>query len=131
MWLGQHNSKPTRAHFLAAKHVLCYLSGTASLALRFGSPSALLRDTIAGYIQNVGCSDADWASDAVDRKSILGYSFFFEGSLVSWSATKQKFIALSSTEAEYYAMSYTFKEALWLCIFLGLLRFPVPCPFPT
>ena len=130
MWLGQHNSKPTRTHFLAAKHVLHYLSGTASLALRFGSPLALLPDTIAGYIQNVGCSDADWASDAVDRKSISGYSFFFEGSLVSWSATKQKSIALSSTEAEYYAMSYTFKEALWLRVFLGLLRFPVPCPFP-
>ena len=78
----------------------------------------------------MGCSDADWASNAVDHKSILGYSFFFQGSLVSWSAVKQKLIALSSTEAEYYAMAHAFKEALWLCTFLGLLRFPVPHPFP-
>ena len=28
MWLGQFGAKPTRAHFLAAKHVLRYLSGS-------------------------------------------------------------------------------------------------------
>jgi hypothetical protein len=78
----------------------------------------------------MGCSDADWASDATDRKSISGYSFYFQGSLVSWPAVKQKSIALSSTEAEYYAMAHAFKEALWLRTFLGLLRLPVPRPFP-
>jgi hypothetical protein len=56
-------------------------------------------------------------SDAVDQKSISGYCFFFENSLVSWSAVKQKSIALSSTEAKYYAMSHAFKEALWLVSF--------------
>lgn len=35
MWLGQFNSKPTRAHFLAAKHVLRYLAGSRDLALCF------------------------------------------------------------------------------------------------
>ena len=82
-------------------------------------------------MQNVGCSDADWASDVIDRKSISGYCSYFEGSLVSWLAVKQKSIALSSMEAKYYAMTHAFKEALWLCIFLGLLKFPVPCPFPV
>ena len=43
---------------------------------------------------------------------------------------KQKSIALSSTEAEYYAMAHAFKEALWLCTFLSILRFLVPHPFP-
>jgi hypothetical protein len=81
-------------------------------------------------MQNVGCSDVDWASDAMDRKSISAYAFYFEGSLVSWSAVKQKSIALSSTEAEYYAMTHAFKEALWLQVFLGFLHFPIPRPFP-
>src|ERR1700678_3390746 len=124
MWLGQFNSKPSRVHFLAAKHVLQYLAGTRTLALRLGSPSPLLPATMAVFMQNVGCSDADWASDASDRKSISSYSFYFEGSLVSWSAVKQKSIALSSTEAEYYAMTHAFKEALWLQVFLGFLHFP-------
>jgi hypothetical protein len=130
MWLGQFNAKPSRAHFLAAKHVLRYLSGTRHLALCLGSPSPRVPSALRGYLQNMGCSDADWASDAIDRKSISGYSFYFEGSLVSWSAVKQKSIALSSTEAEYYAMSHAFKEALWLRAFLAFLGFPVPRPFP-
>jgi len=130
MWLGQFNATPTRAHFLVAKHVLQYLSGTKHLALCFGDPSHRIPSTLSGYLRNVGCSDADWASDASDRKSISGYSFYFQGSLVSWSAVKQKSIALSSTEAEYYALTHAFKEALWLRTFLSLLKFPVPCPFP-
>jgi hypothetical protein len=130
MWLGQFNAKPSRTHFLAAKHVLRYLSGTRHLALCLGSPSPRVPSALRGYLQNMGCSDADWASDAVDRKSISGYSFYFEGSLVSWSAVKQKSIALSSTEAEYYAMSHAFKEALWLRAFLAFLDFPIPRPFP-
>jgi len=130
MWLGQFNSKPSRSHFLLAKHVLRYLAGTKSLALCLGAPSSSLPSSLAGYMQNVGCSDVDWASDTVDRKSISGYSFFFENSLVSWSAVKQKAIALSSTEAEYYAMTHAFKEALWLRVFLSILKFPIPRPFP-
>ena len=130
MWLGQFNATPTRNHFLLAKHVLRYLSGTRTLALCLGAPSPRIPPTLSGYMKNVGCSDADWASDVIDRKSISGYSFFFQGSLVSWSAVKQKSIALSSTEAEYYALSHAFKEALWICSFLSFLKLPVPRPFP-
>ena len=114
MWLGQHNVSPTRAHFLVAKHVLHYLAGTKFLALCLGTSSLCVPATLSAYMQNVGCTDADWASDTVDWKSILGYSFYFQGSLVSWSAVKQKSIALSSTEAEYYTMTHAFKEVLWL-----------------
>ena len=130
MWLGQFNANPTQNHLLVTKHVLCYLAGTHTLALCLGAPSSHVPSTLSGYIKNVGCSDADWASDAIDRKSISSYLFFFQGSLVSWSAVKQKAIALSSTEAEYYAMAHAFKEALWLCSFLSLLKLPVPHPFP-
>ena len=130
MWLGQFSAKPSRFHMLSAKHVLRYLGGTKLLALSLGNSSSPVPDSLRGFLQNMGCSDADWASDAVDRKSISGYSFFFLGSLVSWSAVKQKSIALSSTEAEYYAMTHAFKEALWLRVFLGFLNFPIPRPFP-
>ena len=94
MWLGQYNARPTRAHFLIAKHVLRYLSGTRTLALCLGTSSPRIPSSLSGYIQNMGCADADWASNAADRRSISGYSFYFQGSLVSWSAVKQKSIAL-------------------------------------
>ena len=130
MWLGQFNASPTHSHFLAAKHVLCYLVGTQKLSLGLGAPSSNVPVSLSGFMQNVGCSNMDWVSDASDQKSISGYSFYFEGSLVSWSTVKQKSIALSSTEAEYYAMTHAFKEALWLHSFLIFLKFPVPKPFP-
>ena len=126
MWLGQFNANPTQNHLLVTKHILRYLAGTCTLALCLGAPLSLVLSMLSGYMKNVSCSDADWASDAIDRKSISGYSFFFQGSLVSWSAVKQKAIALSSTEAEYHAMAHAFKEALWLCSFLSLLKLPVP-----
>ena len=126
MWLGQFNVVPTRAHFLVAKHVLRYLAGTKLLALCLGVSSPHAPSSLSAYMQNVGCTDADWASDVVDWKSISGYSFYFQGSLISWSAVKQKSIALSSTEAEYYVMTHAFKEALWLRTFLTVLKFPVP-----
>ena len=130
MWLGQFNVNPSRRHFLAAKHVLHYLSGMCTLALSLGSPSPRVPTTLRGYLQNVGCSDADWASDIANRRSISGYSFYFEGSLISWSTVKQKLIALSSTEAVYYAMTHAFKEALWIRSFLNFMKFPIPRPFP-
>ena len=130
MWLGQFNALPSRSHFLVAKHVLRYLAGTQKLSLGLGAPSSNTPVSLSGFMQNVGCSNANWASDTADRKSISGYSFYFEGSLISWSAVKQKSIALSSTEAEYYAMTHAFKEAIWLRSFLQFLKFPIPKPFP-
>jgi hypothetical protein len=130
MWLGQFSSNPSRSHFLAAKHVLRYLAGTRHLALEYGVTQPSAPDSLRGFMRNLACSDADWASDSADRRSISGFCFFFEGSLVSWSAVKQRAVALSSTEAEYYALAHAFKEALWLRVFLTFLRFPFPIPFP-
>jgi hypothetical protein len=129
MWLGRFSATPTRFHMLTAKHVLRYLGGTQRLALMLGNLSSTVPDSFRAYIQNMGCSDSDWASDTVDRCSVSGYSFFFQGSLISWSAVRQRSIALSSTEAAYYAMTHAFKEALWLRVFLGSLHLPVPSPF--
>ena len=129
MWLGQFSTNPSRSHFLAAKHVLRYLAGTHTLALSYGVPHPSTPPTLRGFMHNLGCLDADWASDATHRRSISGFCFFFQGSLVSWSAVKQRTIALSSTEAECYALTHAFKEALWLRVFLTLLHLPVPRPF--
>jgi len=38
MWLGQFSTNPSHFHFLAAKHVLCYLVGTCTLALLYDAP---------------------------------------------------------------------------------------------
>ena len=70
MWLGQYNANPSCSHFLVAKHILRYLSGTNDLALCYGAPSSCVPSTLHGYMQNVSCSDVDWASNATDQKVI-------------------------------------------------------------
>jgi hypothetical protein len=35
--------------------------------------------------------------------------------MISWASRKQKFVALSTTEAEYIAISDACTEAVWLC----------------
>jgi len=130
MWLGQFSSNLLCSHFLAAKHVLRYLAGTCSLSLLYGASPSVSPSQLKGFMHNLGCSDADWASDTKDRRSISGFCFFFQFSLISWSAVKQRAIALSSTEAEYYALTHAFKKALWLRVFLILLSLPIPHLFP-
>jgi hypothetical protein len=129
MWLGQFASKPSRSHFLLAKHVLRYLAGSPLLVLSYGTPPSL-SPKLSGHLRVLGCADADWASDSVDRRSISGYCFFFNGCLISWSSVKQRAIALSSTEAEYYALTHALKEGIWLRLFCSLLHFPFTSPFP-
>jgi len=129
MWLGQYASKPTRSHFLLTKHVLRYLAGSSLLVLSFGSPSSL-SPKLNGHLRVLGCADADWASDSMDRRSISGYCFFFNNGLISWSSVKQRAVALSSTEAEYYALTHALKEGIWIRLFCSLLNFSFTIPFP-
>ena len=43
--------------------------------------------------------------------------------LISWRCKKQDRVSKSSTEAEYYAMSTTCSEIVWLCSLLKELGF--------
>jgi len=130
MALGQFNAKPTRAHLLAAKGVLRYLAGTLDYGLEYAVPTSSIPPTVMPFSQGCALTDADWASDENDRKSILGYCFYTHECLISWSAQKQKIIASSSTEAEYYSLSYALREGLWIRLFLTSLQLPIPTPFP-
>ena len=67
-----------------------------------------------------GYSDADWGSGE-DRKSIGGFVFLLNGGAISWTSKKQSSIALSTTEAEYMAMTQAAKEILWLRVLLDEL----------
>jgi hypothetical protein len=62
----------------------------------------------------VGYCDADWASDAIDRKSTSGFIFKLFDNPISWCSKKQPCTSLSSTEAEYVSLSLAITEACWL-----------------
>jgi hypothetical protein len=101
-------SNPGKDHWEAVKWILRYLKGSSSKCLSFGGAES----TLEGY------TDADMAGDLDSRKSTSGILFTFAGGAVSWQSKLQKCVALSTTEAEYVAMTEAGKEMLWLKRFL-------------
>lgn len=103
--VSRFNKNPGRAHWTAVKRILRYLKATASAKLCFD------RNEISNL---VGYCDADFASDPDQRRSTTGYVFMCQGGPISWSSRRQPTIALSTTEAEYMALSAATQEAMWL-----------------
>ncbi|GJV77066.1 retrovirus-related pol polyprotein from transposon TNT 1-94 [Tanacetum coccineum] len=58
--------------------------------------------------------DVDYAKDPDKGRSRTGYVFMVHGCIVSWKATLQHVVALSTTEAEYMALTEAIKESIWL-----------------
>ena len=114
--LTQFNSNPTATHFAAALHILHYLKRTRNLCICYKQQEHCL--TILGY------SDSDWGSDAVDRKSFIGYTFMVHGGSATWTAHKQTTVAHSSTDAEYMALLDASREAIARIQFFQELGIP-------
>ena len=108
--VAKYCSKPNETHMTAVKRILRYLKGTADLGLRF------VKSENGGL---VGYSDADWAGDVDNRHSTTGVLFLMSGGPVSWLSKKQQIVALSTSEAEYVALSMATQEAVWLRQFLS------------
>ncbi|GMF24210.1 unnamed protein product [Phytophthora fragariaefolia] len=76
-------------------------------------------------------SDADYANDPADRRSISGYVTMLDGNVLSYASRKQEINAMSTCEAAYMAISEAAKDILWLqglCKELAWLH-PVPLMF--
>ncbi len=73
-----------------------------------------------------GYADASFAADG-DCKSTGGYIFTLGSGPISWSTNKQPIVALSSSEAEYIAVTPAGQECLWLSEILNSLFFPQGC----
>ncbi|KAG8481151.1 hypothetical protein CXB51_025916 [Gossypium anomalum] len=67
--------------------------------MQSAKPFGRTEDGVIGYV------DADFAGDLDRRRSLTGYSFTIEGCAISWKATLQTTVALSTTEAEYMAIT--------------------------
>ena len=103
--ISQYLSNPGHAHWEALKRVFRYLQGTKHWKLTFGGPGR--KPGLEVY------SDADGMSQET-RHAISGYAFLLDGGAISWSSKKQELVTLSTTEAEYVALTHAAKEALWL-----------------
>src|SRR5207237_4873241 len=103
--LAQFTNCYGQAHWEAGKEVLRYLNGTQDYGLMYKRNNSFV---VRGY------TDSDYAGDKLDRKSTTGYAFYVNDGLVSWCSQKQDIVSLSSTEAEYIAVSTGAREGVWL-----------------
>ena len=109
--LGNFLSNPGQEHWKALKRVLRYIKGTLDVGLEFNASNQTA-------VNVTGFTDADWGADVTERKSTSGYTFTVCGGLVSWRSKRQEIVALSSTEAEYIALSLAAQEVVWLKSFV-------------
>lgn len=116
--LSQMNCDPHSEHETACKHILRYLKKTADYKLCYKKTGKPIECFV----------DADWAGDANDRKSFSGYVFVIANCVFAWSARKQNVVSLSSTEAEYVAISAAATEAVYVRKMLAELHFPFNGP---
>ena len=112
--LSQFMTNPSESHWNGIKRVFRYLKGTMDSGLTFSGKSSVI---LSAYC------DANYAGDDNDSRSISGYIFYVGGNCVSWVSRKQDCVVLSSTEAEYVALSEACKEAVWLRRLLKQLGF--------
>jgi len=115
--LSQFLENLGQIHWDAVKRVLKYLKGMKNKRLVLGGN----REGLVGY------SDADWASQD-HRHSISAYVFQIDSGSISWSCQKQTIVALSSTEAEFIALTHATKEAIWLKQFITEVSSLLNCP---
>ena len=125
---------PTQNHWDAAIRVLKYLSGKIDEGLYYCHTHSG-SDEIE--IRLVTYSDANWA-DSSDRKSTSGLTIQLitrgedpeniNGNVLSYYSKRQSCVALSSTEAEYIALSRAAQTLSWLRRLLDQLGFGDPGP---
>ena len=66
-------------------------------------------------------SDADLAADLIKRKSTTGMVVSFHGGPVSWGSKRQRAIALSTADSEFYAASECSRDVIWFRAILAEL----------
>lgn len=84
-------ANPGKSHWQALKWIMRYLKGTIELGLIYGGVNTG-EEAVTGYI------DSDYAGSIDTRKSLTGYIFTIFGTAMSWKATLQPVVALSTTE---------------------------------
>ena len=105
--LATYMHDPSVHHGNALKDMFRYLRSTVSQKLYFG-PAGKHQDHVGIY------TDADWASDKSDRKSISGGVGMFYGGCFCWAGRKQGCVACSTCEAEYVSQAMFSRQGQWV-----------------
>ena len=105
--LASYTMNPSLQHTSALKRILRYLLGTQDHGITYKNIQQDSPNSFIGYT-NAAYANTD------DLKSTSGYVFIIQGGAITWWSKKQSVIAMSSTEAEYVALSEAMHKASWL-----------------
>ena len=117
--LSQFLSHPTETHWKSLTRLMCYIKYTSYGTFKIRRPKNL---EVISFI------DISYAPDKDDRKSVTGGVLTMGGQLVHIFSRKQASVTLSTTEAEYVAMTTMAQEILFL---QALLKDIVPLIYPA
>nr|GEW61215.1 retrovirus-related Pol polyprotein from transposon TNT 1-94 [Tanacetum cinerariifolium] len=102
---ARYQAKATEKHLHAVKRIFKYLRGTVNRGLWYPKDSSI---ALTAYV------DADHTGYQDTRRSTSISMQLLGERLVSWSSKRQKSAAISSTEAEYIALSGCYAQVLWM-----------------
>ena len=142
--LSQYSAAPAEVHYKAVKQIFLYLYATKDHGLYYwrSAPRTELPAkphpipiTDLTRLQEFpdaedstilfGATDATWAADRLNRRSVSGIALLLSGAVVYYRCQIQPTVALSSTESEFAAMADAGKAALYIRSILdeiGLLQ---------
>ena len=114
---------PTPASFKEMLRVIKYVLDTKEYGLR-------VHPTVAKdeCWELVCFCDSDYAGDPDSRRSVTGYVLYVKGVPVCWKSKAQRSVTLSSTEAEWIALSEAVKEIIFVLQLLESLKIEVNLP---
>ena len=73
-------------------------------------------------------SDSDYAGDPDSRRSVSGFILYVKGVPISWRSKAQRSVTLSSSEAEWVALSEAVKEIMFVLQLLESMKIKVKLP---
>ena len=114
---------PSPAAYKEMLRVMKFVLDTRSLAIKV-APVELIDDEwiVVAY------SDSDFGGDKETRISIAGFILYLMGVPISWRSKGQKSVTLSSSEAEYVALSEAAKEVKFVYQLLVSMGMKVKLP---
>lgn len=103
--LARFLSNPGEKHLTAAKRILRYISKDPDSGIEF---TKSVNPTLEAF------SDSDFSGDPSTARSTSGSLIKLCGGPISWRSCLQRDVVLSSTEAEYLALTETCRQLAWI-----------------
>ena len=120
--LSKTMDAPAPAHLKEMYKVIRHVLSTKGYGLKFELKKYIIKWALKAL------SDSDFASDKETRISVFGYIIYFCGIPIAWRSKGMKSVVLSTTEAEYVALSEVVKELKFIVQLLQTMNIEVELP---